>query len=489
MEVKTNYKIINGKNYSLVEIYENLHDNLSFIFEGNKGKFSYFGRNPIGRIVSENDELNYYKYSDKSPFESEIKEGNVFENLRKYLEFNFYEEKLDHVEFKGGYIGFVSYDSIKNIEEIKINNKKDIDIPEIDLMLYDEVICYDNFKNDIYIIVNSYVENSVQYIDERIDKIEDEIRKIKCKTNFKIKIKLESENKENTHISLNGKENEKINNIDISNIKFLTSKSKFIDNVKLAKEYIKNGDIFQVVLSRKAVIKCEEKGFNIYKKLRKVNFSDYMFYINFGTYEVLGSSPEILAKKIKNKIYSCPIAGTRKRGISDLEDKNNESELLNDSKEKSEHNMLVDLSRNDIGRVSKFGKVSLKKYMNVEKFSYVMHLVSLVEGELKDGLDSIDVLTSCMPAGTVSGAPKIRAMEIIEELEENRRGFYAGGVGFFSFDGNMDLCIAIRSALIKGGEIFVQAGAGIVAESTPEKEFIETEDKLKSIITALKMVN
>ncbi len=268
-------------------------------------------------------------------------------------------------------------------------------------------------------------------------------------------------------------------------LKSNTSKEEFTEMVNRAKEYICSGDIFQVVLSQRFNVDIECDDINLYRALRVVNPSPYMFFLDFVEYSLIGSSPEILVRLENNLVEVRPIAGTRKRGETIEEDLALEEELLADEKELAEHVMLVDLGRNDVGRVAETGTVKVPELKVVERYSHVMHIVSSVTGKLKDGLDAFDVFKATFPAGTVSGAPKIRAMEIIEELEKEKREFYAGGVGYFGYNGNMDFCITIRTMLKKGGRVFIQAGAGIVADSSPESEYIETINKAKALMTSI----
>ena len=257
------------------------------------------------------------------------------------------------------------------------------------------------------------------------------------------------------------------------------SKEQFIEKVNKAKQYILEGDIFQVVPSQRMTADMEGSPFSYYRKLRIKNQSPYMYFIDFDDYAVLGSSPESLIKAINGKVITNPIAGTRPRGATNEEDTNLENDLLKDEKELAEHKMLVDLARNDVGKVSTFGSISVDKYIKVEKYKHVMHLVSEVSGNLRNNYTSVDALISCLPAGTVSGAPKIRAMQIINELEGTKRGIYSGAVGYFSKNGNMDFALAIRTMVIKDKKAYIQAGAGIVHDSVPEKEYEETIHKLK----------
>jgi anthranilate synthase component 1 len=264
-------------------------------------------------------------------------------------------------------------------------------------------------------------------------------------------------------------------------------KEEFKAGVEKSKEYVMAGDIVQVVLSQRFERKSMVEPFNIYRALRVINPSPYMYYLDIGEAKIVGSSPEILVRVENGKIVLRPIAGTRKRGATEALDKALEAELKDDPKEVAEHIMLVDLGRNDVGRVARTGSVKVTELMAVERYSHVMHLVSNVEGDLKQGFDAFDVLASCFPAGTVSGAPKVRAMEIIEEIEPDRRGPYAGSVGYLSYSGNMDTCITIRTLVIKDGMVYVQAGAGIVADSDPEKEYTETLNKAKGMMKAVDM--
>ena len=264
-------------------------------------------------------------------------------------------------------------------------------------------------------------------------------------------------------------------------------RSDFEDAVRRAKEYIKAGDVFQVVLSQRFERKSNVRPLDVYRALRVVNPSPYMYYMDIGDAQIAGSSPEILVRLEGDNVTLRPIAGTRPRGATDEEDEALWQDLISDEKEVAEHIMLVDLGRNDVGRVSEVGSVSLSEFMIPERYSHVMHIVSNVEGKLKPGLDAFDVLNACFPAGTVTGAPKIRAMEIIDELEPIRRGPYAGSVGYFGYSGNMDTCLTIRTIIIKDGKVSVQAGAGIVADSVPEREYEETRNKAMGMVKALEM--
>jgi anthranilate synthase component 1 len=272
------------------------------------------------------------------------------------------------------------------------------------------------------------------------------------------------------------------------NIKSNITKEKFCENVQKAKEYIWNGDIFQVVLSQRLCVETDSDPLNVYRALRIINPGPYMYCLRFDGYTIAGSSPEMLVRVEGRKVETCPIAGTRKRGATKEEDELLENELMADEKERAEHIMLVDLGRNDIGKISKFGSVTVKDFMHIEKFSHVMHIVSSVQGELKDDKTPFDALSAVLPAGTLSGAPKIRAMEIIDELETVKRCQYGGAVGYLSFNGNLDSCITIRTIVFKDGKAYIQAGGGIVADSVPEKEYEESMHKAMATIKALEEV-
>ena len=263
------------------------------------------------------------------------------------------------------------------------------------------------------------------------------------------------------------------------------SLEEYSEKVKKIKEYIVEGHIFQTVLSQRWTIETQEDGFELYKELRLLNPSPYLYYFNFGEFEIIGSSPEMLVKQTENKVFTCPIAGTRPRGKDAAEDERLMEELLADEKEKAEHVMLVDLARNDMGRISEFGTVKVTEFMKVQNYSHVMHIVSLVEGRKKGDYHPLDLVSSFLPAGTLSGAPKIRAMEIIDELENNRRGLYGGATGYLSFDGNMDFCITIRTMVKKGNRVYLQAGAGIVLDSVPESEYYECCNKVMALAKTL----
>ena len=362
-------------------------------------------------------------------------------------------------------VGYFSYDIIRYVEKIPNNCKDDLNIPDVRLSRPKNLIIYDNLKKKIY-----YIENV--YADTKIINYKNEYNSI-CK---KFDLYEDFEN-----IKLPDQFTYKANK---NLIKSNTTKEKFMSLVKKAKTYIEKGDIFQVVLSQRFERVLNKKPIEIYNYLRKSNPSPFMFYFNYDDFNILGSSPEILVRLRKGEITIRPIAGTRPRGKNTKEDKKYELDLLKDKKELAEHLMLLDLGRNDVGKVSKINSVKVTEKFKVERYSHVMHIVSNVIGKFNNKFTLFETLLSGFPAGTVSGAPKIRAMEIIDELEKNKRKLYAGGIGYFTPNGEFDTCIALRTALIKNNKFYVQAGAGIVADSKPDKEYAETVNKAKGLMKA-----
>ena len=363
-------------------------------------------------------------------------------------------------------VGYFSYDVIRYIEKIPNNCKDDLKIPDVRLSRPKNLIIYDNLKKKIYYIENVYADTKIKNYRQQYDSIN---KKFDLYEDFEnIKFPEQFTFKPNKNL-----------------IKSNTAKKKFKSLVKKAKSYIAKGDVFQVVLSQRFERKLNKKPIEIYNYLRKSNPSPFMFFFNYDDFNILGSSPEILVRLRKGEITIRPIAGTRPRGKNNKEDKKYELELLKDKKELAEHLMLLDLGRNDVGKVSKVNTVKVTEKFKVERYSHVMHIVSNVVGKFNNKFSLFETLLSGFPAGTVSGAPKIRAMEIIDELEKNKRKLYAGGIGYFTPNGEFDTCIALRTALIKNNRFYVQAGAGIVADSNPDKEYAETINKAKALMKAV----
>lgn len=422
------------------------------------GRYSFIGKNHGDKISSKGNEVTITE-----GFKSETKIGRVLDITRDYMN-NFKVINKEKFPFIGGVIGNMAYDVVRQYEKLPNETKDFLDIPDVDFMIVKEFIVYDHFKDEIIIVVLENDDNEGRdKAEKRLIEISEFINKCDVKIN---KIS------DNIH---------KGNNIAKSNF----TKEEYLNIVEKAKRYIVEGDIFQVVLSQRWSVKIEEDPFVIYRRLRTLNPSPYLFYLNFGDYKIVGSSPELLVKVNKDSVHTCPIAGTRKRGKNKEENDKFALDLISDEKEKAEHIMLVDLARNDMGKVSKIGSVNVKEFMKVKNYSHVMHLVSLVEGTKETNKDAFNILPTFLPAGTLSGAPKIRAMEIIEELEKEKRSLYGGAIGYFSFDGNMDTCITIRTMIIKNNIAYMQAGAGIVKDSVPEKEYEETQNKIRALINVV----
>lgn len=365
--------------------------------------------------------------------------------------------------FTGGLVGYFAYDYIKYAEpKLKLDADDQEHFRDVDLMLFEDVIVFDNLKQKIVIVTNvptATLKEDYAKAEKHIDGIIDLIK--------------------------NGKEAKIEKGRMLSDYRKLFEKEAFCDMVEKAKRYIFEGDIFQVVLSNRLEADFEGSLFDTYRVLRTINPSPYMFYFSGDDMEVAGASPETLVKLERGVLHTFPLAGTRPRGKNKEDDLRLEKELLADEKERSEHNMLVDLGRNDIGKISKFGSVEVEKYMSIERYSHVMHIGSTVKGELREDNHAIDAVDAILPAGTLSGAPKIRACEIINELENNKRGIYGGAIGYVDFTGNLDTCIAIRICYKKNGKVFVRSGAGIVADSVPENEFQECINKAKAVMCSI----
>tara|TARA_B100001996_G_scaffold140682_1_gene106982 strand:+ start:77 stop:1534 length:1458 start_codon:yes stop_codon:yes gene_type:complete len=363
-------------------------------------------------------------------------------------------------------VGYFSYDVIRYVEKIPNKCKDDLKIPDVRLARPKSLIIYDNLKKKIYYIENIFADTPIKNYFDRYELIKNNFKLFQQYENIKLPEKFTFRKNKNK-------------------IKSNISKNKFKSIVLKAKKHIAKGDIFQVVLSQRFERKFEKKPLEIYSQLRKLNPSPFMFYFNYEDFKVLGSSPEILVRLRNKQVTVRPIAGTRPRGKNKIQDKKYKKDLLKDKKELAEHLMLLDLGRNDVGRVSKINTVKVTESFKVEKYSHVMHIVSNVVGKFNDKISTFETLLSGFPAGTVSGAPKIRAMEIIDKLEKNKRKLYAGGIGYFTSNKEFDTCIALRTALIKNNKFYVQAGAGIVADSNPEKEYQETVNKAKALMKAV----
>ena len=471
---KINQTIYFSEKFKNKFIIERLIDNFlneknSFVFESVekgkiRGRFTIFGKNP-DKIWELNNEKVISIINDKKK-KLKIK-PYVF--LNKLIEnFNFATPK-NLPPICSLLSGFFSYDIIRYIENIPNSCNDDLKLPDVRLMRPRSVIIHDNLKKKIHFIVNCYSDEKINNYKNKFDLIRNDLINLKKITSDK-----------NLYIK------KKIYRKKISKIKSNMSKKYFKSMVLNAKKQIKIGNIFQVVLSQRFQAQLTKSPLEIYKKLRITNPSPFMYFFNFSDFQIIGASPEILVRLRNNKVTVRPIAGTRPRGKNKKMDKFYKKDLLKDKKELAEHLMLLDLGRNDVGKVAKINSVKVTENFKIEKYSHVMHIVSNVEGTFNKKNSKIDTLLSGFPAGTVSGAPKIKAMEIIDSLEKTKRKVYAGGIGYFSANGDFDTCIALRTALAKENKFYVQAGAGIVADSKPENEYRETVNKAKALINALR---
>ena len=451
----------------------NLIDNFlieknSFIFESVekgkiKGRYTIFGKNPDK--IWEFNNKNSYLIKGKKKFKLKDKPDQLIEKIIEEFKFETPKKLPKICSLISGYF---SYDSIRYVEKIPNNCKNDLNLPDVRLLRPRTLVIHDNLKKEIFYIINIFNDEKINNYQKKYDEIKKELSKILIQSSTK---------------NLNSSVNHIAKNIKV---KSNTPKNKFIKMVNKAKDYIKLGDIFQVVLSQRFEAKLTKKPLDIYKKLRITNPSPFMFFFNFDDFQIIGASPEILVRLRNNKITVRPIAGTRPRGKTIKEDLYFEKDLLNDKKELSEHLMLLDLGRNDAGKVSKINSVKVTESFIIERYSHVMHIVSNVVGEYNKKFSKFRSMLAGFPAGTVSGAPKIRAMEIIDELEKTKRKVYAGSIGYFSANGEFDTCIALRTAVVKNKKFYVQAGAGIVADSKPINEYEETVNKAKALINALR---
>lgn len=422
------------------------------------GRYSFIGVNPKSEIKINGTEM-----------EIDGQKQTTSDHIAYLIELvKTYQSPVmeDQPKLSGGLIGYFGYDTIRFVERRLTNvPEDDLKMPECHLCMYDEIIAFDHLASKAVIIQNIHRGDDVK---EVYDTLEDKAELILKKMERPVSLQKDKFAVGEPEVTSN------------------LTKEDYEQNVKKAKEYIKKGDIFQVVLSQRFEVETDVDPFDVYRCLRTSNPSPYLFFFDFVDYQVVGASPEKLVSVTDGIIANKPIAGTVPRGVTKEEDDMLVRQLVHDPKERAEHTMLVDLGRNDVGKVSKFGTVQVKNFMTVEKYSKVTHLVSDVQGELREDKTALDALMSVLPAGTLSGAPKVRAMEIIDELENKKRGVYGGTVGYLAFDGNIDTCIAIRTVVFKDGKGYVQAGAGIVADSVPEKEYEETRNKAQAVINAIK---
>lgn len=422
------------------------------------GRYTFLGYDPKLEITCTDGTVRI-----STGTEMTIKNANPAQYIRQIIEENKSPRIKDLPTFTGGLVGYFSYDYIKYGEpSLNLDAKDEENFKDVDLMLFDKVIVFDNLRQKIILIVNMKTDAPEENYKKAVRELDDMTALITKGTPAPIRpLQIKSE------------------------FRPLFKEKEYCRMVEKAKHYIREGDIFQVVLSNRLEAEVEGSLFDTYRVLRTTNPSPYMFYFSSDDIEIAGASPETLVKLENGNLYTFPLAGTRPRGKNEEEDEALEKELLADPKELAEHNMLVDLGRNDIGKISRFGTVHVEEYMSISRFSHVMHIGSTVKGEIRKDKTSLDAVGAVLPAGTLSGAPKIRACEIINELENNKRGIYGGAIGYIDFTGNMDTCIAIRIAFKKNGKVFIRSGAGIVADSVPEKEYQECINKAKAVMNAL----
>ena len=456
-----NYKFIENL-YKFILVKKN-----SFIFESVekgkvRGRYTIIGFNPDKIINIKNNKIIEDNFNKKK-----IIKQNILDYLNKLFKNFKVKSPKELPRMSSMLVGYFSYDIIRLIEKIPNSCSDDINIPDIRLMRPKNLIIYDNFKGKIFFIENIFEDQKIEDYQTEYNKIGNNLKELSHYGNIPLPTNFYRPSKK-------------------INIKSNITKSRFKKIVRKAKTYISKGDIFQVVLSQRFKANINKPPLEIYNSLRKLNPSPFMFYFNYDDFQILGSSPEILVRLVDGEVTIRPIAGTRPRGKNSKDDKRLTNELLNDPKELSEHLMLLDLGRNDVGKVSKANSVKVTEKFKVEKYSHVMHIVSNVVGKQKNKLSLFETFLSGFPAGTVSGAPKIRAMEIIDELEMSKRKLYAGGIGYFTANQEFDTCIALRTALIKNKKIYVQAGAGVVADSKPENEYEETVNKAKALLQSIR---
>lgn len=470
------YKEINADLDTAVSCFLKMRKtDYSFLLESVEGqekvaRYSFMGTNPALIFRSKGKRIDIM-LPHKKRHNSYMAKGSPLKELKSIMR-DFKPVSIKGLpRFYGGLVGYIGYDMVRFFEDIPDKNKNDLDFFDSVFLLTDTMLIFDHVNHTIKIVKNIILKDKLGVKTKKhlYGLAAREIEAI-CAGLDRVSPALGRHNK---------------NKKSKLNISSNLTKGQFCGMVKKAKLYIKKGDIIQVVLSQRLKTRLTAQPFNVYRNLRSLNPSPYMFFLQLKDTVLVGSSPEMLVRCEEGMVRTRPIAGTRPRGQNEKEDQRLEKELMNDKKEKAEHIMLVDLGRNDLGRVCKSGQVRVTEFMKVEKYSHVMHLVSEVEGALGAKYDAYDVMQACFPAGTVSGSPKIRAMEIIDELENVRRGPYAGSVGYFSFSHNMDTCITIRTIAIKGKNAYIQAGAGIVADSVPEREYAESMNKAKALVEAL----
>ena len=443
----------------------------SFLLESVEGgeklaRYSFLGKNPYRIVRAEGTEVTIEEHDAPDPVDAKALEGDIFAVMEQLM------ARYDEIDVPGlprltsGAVGYLGYDNVRLVEHLPAPPSDDLGMPDAVWCFYDTIAAFDHVRHQLVLMASAFIDPDTDlrtaYSDarQRLNGLEADLTHPVLESPAPVRLTSDA----------------MTSNFD---------QAAFERAVEQAKRYIYDGDIFQVVLSQRFAMPFDGDQFNLYRALRQVNPSPYLFYLDFDDFALIGSSPEVLVRAEGGEAEVLPIAGTRPRGATEDEDSALAEELLGDPKERAEHVMLVDLGRNDLGRVCRYDSVEVDRYAYIERYSHVMHIVSSVTGQLADTQGPMDVLAACFPAGTVSGAPKVRAMEIIDELEPTRRGVYAGAVGYVDFSNTLDTCIAIRTMVVRDGTIYVQAGAGIVADSDPTKEYEETRNKAQALREAM----
>jgi anthranilate synthase component I len=458
-----------------IQLMQQLQEQAVFLLESNDlaspwANYSFIGLNPKYTLKEQNNSF-FVLDENKTCLCTGASFQEVFQFLHRYLNPMLLKEDLP---FSAGGVGFIAYDAVTHLEKIPSHSDVNQNDSKYHFVFCDTIIVYDHHNKVLKVI---------QHVSVKGDETSQQLQDLYSKTIRQgMKLFDQCMNSPQIHIPISFQNGEQFSyENSVSNY----TKERFIEHVDKVKQYIRNGDIFQAVLSQRWEVDITVTGFELYRILRVVNPSPYLFYIKLDDVEIVGSSPERLVQVYKGQVEIHPIAGTRKRGLTQIEDESLAQDLLKDEKELAEHYMLVDLARNDVGRVAQYGSVHTPVLIEIAKFSHVMHMISKVRGRLATDKTPIDAMLASFPAGTVSGAPKIRAMQIIHELEPTSRGIYAGAIGYLGFDGNIDSCIAIRTMVIRNQKAFIQAGAGIVWDSVPEKEFEETQNKARALMQTI----
>ncbi len=445
--------------------------NYAFLLESVEGvekvaRYSFLGSDPFIIFQARQEQVRIVTHGEERALTHPDPLKKLEELLSRYRSVRL----KDMPRFTGGAVGYLAYDTVRYFEHLPDVPTDRLGLPDLFFMFFDSMIIFDHIYKTVKVVCNAYTDdrNPDDAYQEALHKVDALVERLQQPS------------------QLSSRDIQSAGQLEVS-YQSNFSQARFEEVVESAKQYIRAGDIIQTVLSQRLSLETRADPFDIYRILRVINPSPYNFFLKMGDLNLIGSSPEIMVRVEEGKVTVRPIAGTRRRGRTEEEDEKLERELLADPKERAEHIMLLDLGRNDVGRISRFGTVEVDERMIIERYSHVMHITSTVSGELKEGCSAFDALRACLPAGTVSGAPKVRAMEIIDELEPDRRGPYAGAVGYVDFSGNLDTCITIRTIVLKGGMAHVQAGAGIVADSIPEREYVETLNKAQGLLQAIEL--